>query len=405
MKQVQEREDEWAGNIEETATNRRKEKGQEGQEEARHGGERERGGERRQEGEELDPPLQLQLEPLSKQQMLTRLAAEDELDQASRRRQQQASQQQASQQQQAPSQQQQASPQQQDEEAAEEGEPSGCAGGGDEFISRAQVMSRLLRLYRRRPRQLVPFAGVPVPASLTTALLGALVAMEWPDDHHRPALSSQQYLVLQNHAYHTNRKGRSKTDGSNATGANGTGTRSTNGTGTRSTNGTGTRYTRGGSNEYKISAVATAMDGAESVSTRHAHELQPLPFRKLFGLSQKLMQWADPDFPFTAIAVTKNLHGSPHIDAGDISHQYAISLGSFNTGGQLCVESENHQRVLAVDTHDKLAKIDGRFVHWVRRFDGGDRYSLIFYATTGTRTPRQRAVYTDYQASGGAPHE
>jgi hypothetical protein len=106
------------------------------------------------------------------------------------------------------------------------------------------------------------------------------------------------------------------------------------------------------------------------------------------------MAWADPNYHFSAIAVTKNFVGSPHIDKYDITYQHAISLGEFKTGGQLCVESEDHNRVSVVGTHGRLVRVDGRFVHWVRRFGGGDRFSLIFYATVGTgATEKSRAVH------------
>jgi hypothetical protein len=89
--------------------------------------------------------------------------------------------------------------------------------------------------------------------------------------------------------------------------------------------------------------------------------------------------------------------GSPHIDSGDNNDQHAISLGGLARGGQLCVESEDHRTVAQVDTHCKLARVDGRFVHWVRRFSGGERYSLIFYMTSGDGNPRERAVHTDFK--------
>jgi len=60
----------------------------------------------------------------------------------------------------------------------------------------------------------------------------------------------------------------------------------------------------------------------------------------LHAATEALMQWADPAFPYTHVAVTKNFRGSPHTDTQDTSHQYAISFGSFTKGGQLCVESE-----------------------------------------------------------------
>eukprot|EP00435_Cladocopium_sp_Y103_P041798 s1458_g11.t1 len=37
-------------------------------------------------------------------------------------------------------------------------------------------------------------------------------------------------------------------------------------------------------------------------------------------------------------AVTKNFRGSPHIDQNDFSVQYALAVGDFASGGELCVE-------------------------------------------------------------------
>jgi hypothetical protein len=81
---------------------------------------------------------------------------------------------------------------------------------------------------------------------------------------------------------------------------------------------------------------------------------------------------------------------SPHIDDRDQSFQYAISLGEFTQGGQLCVEGihnssdvrEKPDFVNVVETHNRIARVDGRHVHWVRTWEKGDRYSLIFYDTT-----------------------
>ncbi len=72
---------------------------------------------------------------------------------------------------------------------------------------------------------------------------------------------------------------------------------------------------------------------------------------------------------------------SPHIDDRDRSFQYAISLGDFQ-GGELCVEGRNHNEINVVDTKNRIARVDGRHIHWVRGWNGGDRYSLIFYDTT-----------------------
>ena len=104
---------------------------------------------------------------------------------------------------------------------------------------------------------------------------------------------------------------------------------------------------------------------------------------------RELMQSTDPDYYYSGIAVTKNFVASPHIDDRDQSFQYAISLGDFTQGGQLCVEGinssdggEKHDFVNVVETHNRIARVDGRHVHWVRTWEKGDRYSLIFYDTT-----------------------
>ena len=89
---------------------------------------------------------------------------------------------------------------------------------------------------------------------------------------------------------------------------------------------------------------------------------------------------------FDGLAVTKNVRGSPHIDALDVAAQFAVSLGDFEatgdgdktTGGMLCVET-SPTSVVAIDTHNKIAAIDGRFVHWVDPEYTGERFSLVWY--------------------------
>ncbi|CAE8608152.1 unnamed protein product, partial [Polarella glacialis] len=105
----------------------------------------------------------------------------------------------------------------------------------------------------------------------------------------------------------------------------------------------------------------------------------------LRGLCAELMGWAAPEYRFSGIAVTKNFVASPHIDERDRSNQYAVSLGDFE-GGELCVESmlaDGARQVAVVDTRNRIARVEGRRVHWVRAFRGGDRYSLIVYDTAG----------------------
>ena len=73
----------------------------------------------------------------------------------------------------------------------------------------------------------------------------------------------------------------------------------------------------------------------------------------------------------------------------DIDAQYAISLGEFN-GGALMVEAEP-RTVYEVDTHDAMAKVDGRFPHWVAPYTGSERFSIIWFRTKGDVTPQTTA--------------
>ena len=56
----------------------------------------------------------------------------------------------------------------------------------------------------------------------------------------------------------------------------------------------------------------------------------------------------------------------------------------------MCVEGRTYNEendtfedyVNVVNTQNRIARVEGRHIHWVRSWDGGDRYSLIFYDTT-----------------------
>jgi len=102
------------------------------------------------------------------------------------------------------------------------------------------------------------------------------------------------------------------------------------------------------------------------------------------------MEFLDPTFEYTGVALSKGFRGSPHIDAQDISYQWAMSFGEF-TGGELCVESAPGE-VSVVTTKSRAAKLDGRFPHWVAPWRG-ERYSAIVFKTRGTPTTKARAVY------------
>ena len=168
------------------------------------------------------------------------------------------------------------------------------------------------------PRRERHVEGRPVPRELKATLLSALRELRWPATSARPGVTSDHYLVF--------------------------------------------------------STRRTAAD----LGTRHPH----------YGLRMAcddLLHWyrsacTDPGYKHTAIAVTKNFVGSPHIDTFDTCPQLALALGDYE-GGALCVEGEGGGHVDVFDTHDRIAKVDGRRVHWVRAFRGHERFSLIFYNT------------------------
>jgi hypothetical protein len=185
-----------------------------------------------------------------------------------------------------------------------------------------KMLELALSLYEAiGPRQERLYKGRVIPESIRDNLLHLLKSVRWPAESHRKGLTSDNYLVLQ-------------------------------------TNISNDRFY----NDLRLGC-------------------------------RKLMDWVDPNYYYSGIAVTKNFVASPHIDDRDQSFQYAVSLGEFNEGGgELCVEGNNNggddgdgrvDYVNVVETRNRIAKVDGRNVHWVRSWNGSaDRYSLIFYDTT-----------------------
>eukprot|EP00041_Stephanoeca_diplocostata_P036856 m.1364155 g.1364155 ORF g.1364155 m.1364155 type:complete len:153 (+) comp24946_c0_seq36:1849-2307(+) len=111
---------------------------------------------------------------------------------------------------------------------------------------------------------------------------------------------------------------------------------------------------------------------------------------QLWLIADKLLRSVDSSFEYSNIAVSKNFVGSPHVDSSDISYQYALSVGDFSAGGELCVEV-CPRTVAVITTKDRIARVDGRFPHWVRSYTG-ERFSVIWYKTHGTPTPCTDAV-------------
>jgi hypothetical protein len=119
-------------------------------------------------------------------------------------------------------------------------------------------------------------------------------------------------------------------------------------------------------------------------------ELSPNdPYAKLKDACERLMRTVDETFPYDSLAITKNFISSAHLDKDDKSHQYSMSFGTFTGGGELCVESKDGKTRWMIDTRERLARFDGRSVHWVRGYSG-DRFSVVWYVNRESYFTPQR---------------
>ena len=188
--------------------------------------------------------------------------------------------------------------------------------------SREAALAASVAGYKESPRRERRLRGTPLPRELCDALLQALQGLHWPATTARPGVAAEGYIVL------------------------------------------------------------STRRATTSLGARHPHY-------EIRRLCDELMEWhrassgAAARFSHSAIAVTRNFVGSPHTDRFDVGPQLAVSLGEFE-GGELCVEEAGtHDTIRVVDTRNRIAEVDGRQVHWVRSFQGSERFSLIFYNTEG----------------------
>jgi hypothetical protein len=202
-----------------------------------------------------------------------------------------------------------------------------------------QMKARLSKYYELSPRQCQAHLGTLAPIMMRNRLLKSLTDLRWPAKRHRPSINAEHYVVMW--------RGRPR-------------------------------------------------EGLQ----------------ELHDACEELMAWADSEFSYTHVAITKNFIGSPHVDNLDTTYQYTISLGSFNTGGELCVESRDGvggggggdgTRIEVISTHDRVASMDGRFVHWVRGHSGGDRYSLVFYSMDPTVATKAVSALREWKPTENRP--
>lgn len=207
----------------------------------------------------------------------------------------------------------------------------------DGTFGREYIMSTILSCYEKHgPRQICKVQGIPASSQRISSLLLELNAIPWPTTtRERPKIRAEYYMILQ-------KPGSGISD-----------------------------------------SVKTKKETAKL--TR---------YQSLFDEAVAALTEIDPKFAqrFTALAVTKNFVGSPHIDTLNVGPFYGLSLGEFTPGGG-CIAVECSPFVVAeVNTHGRFGKVDGRFPHWVTPYEG-TRYSLIYYVTSGTVEPQTTAIF------------
>lgn len=206
-----------------------------------------------------------------------------------------------------------------------------------DILERRCVMRQILENYAKiGPRTLVRREGTLVRADLLASIL--LEIKRWAQNqgntNHRPSIAAESYTIIRTPAEF-------------------------------------------GSNKSKNAVTA-------------AKKLKK--YKVLFDLATIAIREVDPSFEFSSLAVTKGFTGSPHIDKQNSGPFYGLALGPFPDGeGGIRVE-ERWDTVVEVNSKNRLARVDGRYPHWVAPYSG-DRYSLIYYQTTVKYTQPETAVW------------
>jgi hypothetical protein len=198
-------------------------------------------------------------------------------------------------------------------------------------------MDQLLQAYAQDgPRTILQATGTPVAPAVIAELTDCLRNLSWPNTtRERPKVKAHKYFTLQ-----------------------------------------------------RPDTKFTVETGAKA--RLNAQKLEK--YADLWDLMNRTLASVDAEYAvaYTGVAVTNGFIDSPHIDTENIGPFYAISLGDFEGGGCIAVES-GPKEVTHLTTRHCLCKVDGRFPHWVTKYTG-ERYSLIFYRTVGEVTPITKAV-------------
>lgn len=152
--------------------------------------------------------------------------------------------------------------------------------------------------------------------------------------------------------------------------------------------------------------------GAKSFETPHNFKegkgvcITPVESRKLpkyklelWALAKELLQLIDSDFAAGEYVVNFSCMDSPehyvkkHVDADDISHQYALALGDYKNA-YLRLYDEDDNVLGDFNYHRKVCKLDGRLPHeLVSTGFEGERYCVIFFKTYDQRKTEPDPIF------------
>jgi hypothetical protein len=291
--------------------------------------------------------------------------------------------------------------------------------------SREEVLSQLVRCYEERgPRPTTRVAGRhlgPIGRKALPELLEVLRATTFPvgERRERPRVRAEGYIILQRPLAGHGAEGPRATEarvgeeasrviaarqdvGTWAPGAPicgvgvGESEQDEESTGTQA--GTESCSQEAAAKARKAAAAKAAKAGflASQGTTKARLALAKLKrHARIWELAEAIIAEADPAYAevFTAVAVTKQFEGSPHIDTENVAPFYGLGVGEYE-GGFICVESPDGLGVYEVDTQGRMGKVDGRYPHWVAPHKG-ERYSLIYYQTAGEWLPQAESVFAE----------
>jgi len=227
-----------------------------------------------------------------------------------------------------------------DQENQESGEAASAAlsdkvvpGEEVNWTARRKAMASVCRHLRANPRPVSCLEGALVPPDLLKPVMDELVKPSlWPTVSHRSAVNAENYIVI---------KVSGGPPGSARTGDRGDPAPENKPSSSSSSSTSAEPSATPMPTPTTAPIAANGQGDSQRPSTRSNFDNTNTSTKTILQRLEKaclsLVWAAEPGYPVSAIAITKNFLGSPHIDIRDTRYQYALSLGEFE-GGQLCVE-------------------------------------------------------------------